>query len=71
MRVFYLDRRNVLKHSSDWSNDFSYEGFEDTNNNHEILGDAHEALNRFYQKETRRSKAVKPKKPYWQENREY
>jgi len=55
-----------LKHDSDWSNDFSYEGIEKTNNNDEILGDAHEALTRFYQKETRRSKTAKQKKHCWQ-----
>lgn len=56
-----------MKHNSDWSNKFSYEGFEDTNNNEELMGDAHEALNRFYQKETRRSKTAKQKKFSWQE----
>ena len=63
-----------MRNNSDWSNEFSFEGFEGENNtevNENILGDAHEALTRFYQKETRRSKAVKPKKPYWQESREY
>lgn len=65
--VFYLDRRNVLKHNGNWSNEFNYEGFENnTINNDKILGDAHEALTCFYQKETRRSKTLKQKKHCWQ-----
>ena len=55
-----------MKNNNDWANDFSYEGFEDTNYNEAILGDAHEALTRFYQKETRRSKTTKQKKHCWE-----
>ena len=66
---FYLNRRTVLKQDySYWLNDFGDEGFEKTSNSEEILGDAHEALSRFYQKETRRSKTAKQKKYCWQEN---
>jgi hypothetical protein len=55
-----------LKHDSDWSYKFSYEGFEKKSNHEDVLKDAHEALTRFYQKETRRSKTLKQKKHCWQ-----
>ena len=58
-----------MKHnSSEWLNEFSHEVYEKKSENREdILGDAHEALNRFYQKETRRSKTAKQKKFCWQD----
>lgn len=62
---FYLDRRNVLRNHNDWAIEFSYEGIEETNKNEAILGDAHEALTRFYQKASKRSKTAKQKKHCW------
>ena len=52
--------------SNDWSNDFNYDDFETKSNNENILSEAHEALNRFYQKESKRSKTTKQKKHCWQ-----
>lgn len=59
-----------MKHTySDWSNEFGFESYEKgeiKKTYNEIPKDSYEALTRFYQKESRRSKTSKQKKHCWQ-----